>query len=463
MVRSALTAALSLVPEAAPASVPSSSSVQPRPALSAPHSHPAPAGVVRPTQSKAGTPVPPQANPIPQVAKAPSLPTVWTTQLPAGHSSARANAAHASSSSTAAVSAAAAGSGQAPASSSLTALLGQPLPHSPNKSQPAVTTAAVQPGAPAAPATAAAGLAAAASNGARPAATPQLSSINTPQQVYTAAAATAATAAFPAATPAVSTAHAALAHGQPQHVSSAVPQAVANPQAAAAPVSVLPGVLAAGLHSSVAMPAVPVLHTSAQQGQPPHLSATAAAHLPAMAHASHAQSAASSGPALASSGPAIPSVGLATASGSLATPSVGQPARVGMPAVGRPLGPGQVGAAGQGRMQVRQRALVGDDVWQLASDVMAAGATATTAAAVTTAAQQVSPWHGVYQHDQLVLMIPQARTQQGEVFVPNSAHGIEAGLTVHFLAHSGVSICAALLEPYAAHCCVLAMTCCLMG
>ncbi len=46
------------------------------------------------------------------------------------------------------------------------------------------------------------------------------------------------------------------------------------------------------------------------------------------------------------------------------------------------VGPGQ-GAGGT------KTAAVGEDVWQLASDVMAAGGTATTAAAVTTAAQQV--------------------------------------------------------------------------
>jgi hypothetical protein len=46
------------------------------------------------------------------------------------------------------------------------------------------------------------------------------------------------------------------------------------------------------------------------------------------------------------------------------------------------VGPGQ-GAGGS------RTAAVGEDVWQLASDVMAAGGTATTAAAVTTAAQQV--------------------------------------------------------------------------
>jgi len=46
------------------------------------------------------------------------------------------------------------------------------------------------------------------------------------------------------------------------------------------------------------------------------------------------------------------------------------------------VGPGQ-GAGGT------RTAAVGEDVWQLASDVMAAGGTATTAAAVTTAAQQV--------------------------------------------------------------------------
>lgn len=54
----------------------------------------------------------------------------------------------------------------------------------------------------------------------------------------------------------------------------------------------------------------------------------------------------------------------------------------------RAVAPGQAGAAGQAVTGSR-KALVGMDVWQLASDVMAAGGTATTAAAVTTAAQQV--------------------------------------------------------------------------
>lgn len=67
-------------------------------------------------------------------------------------------------------------------------------------------------------------------------------------------------------------------------------------------------------------------------------------------------------------------------------PISGQPGRAGMQAVG-PIG---TGAAGQGRaVGPYNKAPVGDETWQLASDVMAAGVTATTVSAVTTAAQQV--------------------------------------------------------------------------
>ncbi|KAA6418788.1 MAG: helicase SWR1 [Trebouxia sp. A1-2] len=67
-----------------------------------------------------------------------------------------------------------------------------------------------------------------------------------------------------------------------------------------------------------------------------------------------------------------------TAAAPQATKAFAPAARAGSASVG----PGQ-GAAGS------RTATVGEDVWQLASDVMAAGGTATTAAAVTTAAQQV--------------------------------------------------------------------------
>lgn len=69
---------------------------------------------------------------------------------------------------------------------------------------------------------------------------------------------------------------------------------------------------------------------------------------------------------------------------------VGQQAQAGLPTAVQPVGPGLQGAIVQGRASSgQQKALVGDDIWRLASDVLAAGGTATTVAAVTTAAQQV--------------------------------------------------------------------------
>ena len=81
----------------------------------------------------------------------------------------------------------------------------------------------------------------------------------------------------------------------------------------------------------------------------------------------------------------------------LQTPAMARQAPPGS-VTGQTVGPGQTARqAGQGTAVPSQRAAVGSRVqveeqaWQLASDVLAAGGTSTTVAAVSTAAQQVGP------------------------------------------------------------------------
>ena len=101
------------------------------------------------------------------------------------------------------------------------------------------------------------------------------------------------------------------------------------------------------------------------------------------------------------------------ANGGQAFASGGQHVQVGVPVAVRPAGPGQLGAIGQSRATSgQQKAPVGEDVWQLASDVMAAGGTATTAAAVTTAAQQVRQLLGMVRDCLLQQQQPPSCTSQ---------------------------------------------------
>ena len=363
MVRSAITAALGLPFDAAATTAPT----QARPALPAPQTLP---GTPRPLQPAAREPPRPQAPHVAQVATAPTFPTAASAQPAAPASSA---GQYASSTSAASVAGNASTSSSLAAASggSLAALIGQPLPMASDAAQPAVPASAVAP-------SSAAGLLAAS----QPLPSLTIAPHIIPQPVAASASL------VPGAAPAASTSIApvgthhqsATSLSQPALAVSGVQQQLVQPlnvglQAGSPPqappsVSGLQATPTPGLPSSSgslpAASAVGLPYSPAQQ-QP---QTPVSAGLSQPPHGSNVQTSANGGPAL---------------------PSGGQPRQAGFVSAVRPVGPGQQGAVGQGRATGgQQKAPVGDDVWQLASDVMAAGGTATTAAAVTTAAQQVN-------------------------------------------------------------------------
>ncbi|KAL3134959.1 Pharynx and intestine in excess protein 1 [Trebouxia sp. C0010 RCD-2024] len=383
MVRSALTAALSLPVSAAPLGT---TPIHPQARTNPfPTPHNASGTVIPPNQAGRQQPPRPQHPHTAQLAKGPpTLPTAAPAQhaqhgpppgtsTPATHGTGANHPSPAAAPPTAvaptSTSLAAASGG------SLAALIGLPLPTLPDTAQPllsisaaTVSDAAVPPPlpAPAAP-------------------TP---SVPQPLTKVPAASPTAPTTTAAAAS---ISGHHLLSTAAPQPARAALPspqqpvQATVKPQAInplhAAPVS--------GLPSTAAQPVVAqqLPYSSAQQQQ---LQAPALAAAGQAPPASGGQASLGGGQAsLASGGQAPASGGQALAGGGQASASGGQHARPGVPAVVVPGGAGQQGAAGQGRASSGQsQVLVGDAVWQLASDVMAAGGTATTAAAVTTAAQQ---------------------------------------------------------------------------
>lgn len=388
MVRSALTAALSLPVSAAPLGT---TPIHPQARTNPfPTPHNASGTVIPPNQAGRQQPPRPQHPHTAQLAKGPpTLPTAAPAQhaqhgpppgtsTPATHGTGANHPSPAAAPPTAvaptSTSLAAASGG------SLAALIGLPLPTLPDTAQPllsisaaTVSDAAVPPPlpAPAAP-------------------TP---SVPQPLTKVPAASPTAPTTTAAAAS---ISGHHLLSTAAPQPARAALPspqqpvQATVKPQAInplhAAPVS--------GLPSTAAQPVVAqqLPYSSAQQQQ---LQAPALAAAGQAPPASGGQASLGGGQAsLASGGQAPASGGQALAGGGQASASGGQHARPGVPAVVVPGGAGQQGAAGQGRASSGQsQVLVGDAVWQLASDVMAAGGTATTAAAVTTAAQQVRRLH----------------------------------------------------------------------
>ena len=359
MVRSSLNAALGLPTDA----VPGSTITAPRPTpptFNATHSL-QPAGA------------PPQRPPpvvAPQVAIAPSLPTPGTAQIPGngGGGLGRVGGHHSSG------------------VSSLTALIGQPLPPS---------QVAARSGSTALPSQAAA--AAPAQSISSPAA--DVATVSAPSSGAVNSAAGSVSQALPSPLPTLSvqslnqpatsqvspTAHVA----PPYHANLAPPPAASPSTAAATPAAVIggtPQVMPAAAFQALAAAAVAVqqhqqqstaaagsMHNFAAVGQQPQPSPSA---LLAQGGALPGRNAF----AQQTTGATMPSAA------SQQSASIAQIARAAAPAA-RAVAPG---APGQGRAGDR-KALVGEDVWQLASDVMAAGGTATTAAAVTTAAQQVAP------------------------------------------------------------------------
>ena len=370
MVRSAITAALGLPVDAAA----SRSPAQARTPLPAPHTLP---GSMRPLQPGAMEPPRPQAPHIAQAPKAPNFPTAAIA--PPASSVGQ----YASSTSAASVAGNASTSSSLATASggSLAALIGQPLPMASDATQPVMPASAVAP-------SSTAGITAAS----QPLSTPTMAPHSVPQPIA------ALPSAVPAATPAASTSVApAAAHhpsaspaSQPALAASRVQQQRMQP-------------LGVALHagpSSQALPSVTGLQATPVPGLPSSSRPLPAASVVALPYSSaqqQPQTPVSSGLSQPQPGSSVQT----STSGGQALASEGQQRQAGLPNVVRPAGPHQQEAAGQGRATSgQQKAPVGDDVWQLASDVMAAGGTATTAAAVTTAAQQVRQLHahGAQQH-----------------------------------------------------------------
>ena len=376
LVRSAITAALGLPLAATPASQ------QPNPRL------PPPTFTANSQQQAAPASQRPLPMPTPQVARPP--PSSATAQAPGGGSS---------------------GSGgiprvtplQAEGVTSLTALLGQPLPPSSQPLTYPTSLAALQQAAATAPtptpttgnpavATAPAAVKAAASNGGGQANTGSVSQ------------------GLPTSMPAASQAHA----ESPQLLSgaSAVPIAIPQQSATVAATAAVPTA------SAPASSQWPVASgtTAQQQPQPAGAASLAGGTLLASQQAQPVL-----GPSQASSAGMLPrastipasiprsssalqppallpaqhSAAASTTSGFVSQQQTAPGVAVTTQSHARPFAPvARAGVLGVGIGQgaaggVKMTAQVGEDVWQLASDVMAAGGTATTAAAVTTAAQQV--------------------------------------------------------------------------
>ena len=362
IVRSAITAALGLPVDAAA----TPGLAQARTPLPAPHTLP---GTLRPLQPGIREPPRPQTPHVAQFAKAPTLPTAASAQ-PAAPASSAGQYASSISAAPAAGNTSTSSSLAAASGGSLAALIGQPLPMAPEAAQPVLSASAVA-------SSSTAGLTAAS----QPLSTP-VAPRSMPDPI--AVPPSAVSAAAPAASTSVATHHLlvspmsqpalAALHDQQQQVQPLSATFQAGPPAQAPPtVNGTPPTSVPGLHSSSgaqpAASAVALPYSSAQQ-QPQ---------------------------APVSAGLSRPQSGVQTSmNGGQALVSGGQQRQAGLPTAVRPVGPGQQGAAGQGRASSgQQTASVGDDVWQLASDVMAAGGTATTAAAVTTAAQQVRHSHAM--------------------------------------------------------------------
>ena len=357
MVRSSLTAALGLPTDAVPSSTITASRPTP-PTFNATH----------PLQPAGAPPQRPLPVVAPQVAIAPSLPTPGTAQIPVGGGGLGRVSGHHSS-----------------GVSSLTALIGQPLPPS---------QAAAQSGSTALPSQAAA--AAPAQSNSSPAA--DVATVSAPSSGAVNSAAGSMSQALPSPLPTLSvqslnqpvtsqlsgTAHVA----PPYHANLAPPPAASPSMAAATPVAVIggtPQVTPAAVFQALAAAAVAVQQQqqSTAAAESMHNFGAVSQQLQPSPSAMLAQGGALPGRnafAQQTTGATMPSAA------SQQSASIAQIARAAAPAA-RAVAPG---APGQGRAGDR-KALVGEDVWQLASDVMAAGGTATTAAAVTTAAQQVAP------------------------------------------------------------------------
>lgn len=361
LVRSAITAALGL-PLAA---TPGSQHPNPRP--------PPPTFTVNSQQQVAVASQRPLPMPTPQVARPP--PSSATAQAPGGGSS---------------------GSGgilgvnplPAGAVTSLTSLLGQPLPPSSQPLTYPTSLAALQH-------TAATAATPAQTTGNPAVATAPAS--NGGGQTNTGSVSTG----LPTPTPAVSQAHSEV----PQPPSGASAVSTAIPQQRATPA--LPSA------SAPASSQWPVASgtTAQQQPQPAGSSSLAGGTLlasqvgPSQASSGMTLPRASTIPASmpgSSSAlqppallPAQQSAAASTASGSVSQQQMAPGVAATAQSHARPFAPvARAGVLGVGIGQgaaggAKMMAQVGEDVWQLASDVMAAGGTATTAAAVTTAAQQV--------------------------------------------------------------------------
>ena len=286
---------------------------------------------------------------------------------------------------------------QASSVSSLTALIGQPLP--PASQPPAHPTSTP------------------ASSPATAAVAPVLAhSTSTPAVATVPTAAVATMAAFSSATGQAPTGNVSVGVSRPMPAvpQATMPQMPPGASAVATTGSQLTNAAATAAHHSATAPGVPSM-SAAALSQPP--TSTAGVRLPAVAAPQLSSTSAGLGgeppqpgivplPVTVSAArgptpgsrnilltptmlPPQPSTAVSTSvgqqqqvSGTAAAP---QAARAFAPAAwagSAGVGPGQ-GAGGT------RTAAVGEDVWQLASDVMAAGGTATTAAAVTTAAQQV--------------------------------------------------------------------------
>ena len=368
MVRSALTAALGLPVDAAA----TTGLAQARTPLPAPPTLP---GTMRPLQP--GTREPPrlQAPHVAQVAKAPTFPTAASPQ-PAAPASSAGQYASSTSAAPAAGNASTSSSLAAASGGSLAALIGQPLPMAPDAAQPVLPASAVVP-------SSTAGLTAAS----QPLSTPANAPRSVPEPIA------ASPSAAPAAAPAASTSVAPVAthhlvglpSSQPALPASSDQQQQVQPLGVtfqAGPPSQAPPTVKGSPATSI-----PGLHSSS--GAQPAASAVALPYSSAQQQPQAPVSAGLSQPPPGSSLQASVNGGQAVASG-------GQQRQAGLPTAVRPVGPAHQGAAGQGRASSGQQiAPVVDDVWQLASDVMAAGGTATTAAAVTTAAQQVRHSHAM--------------------------------------------------------------------
>lgn len=284
-------------------------------------------GVITPLQLGAREPPRPQG---PQVAQVAAAPTVPTAQLAPSAGSAGGSA---TSGSAAPLAGNASRNG-----GSLAALLAQPLPMASDAAEAILPISA----SPAATGSTAAS---------RPLST---SAVALHGELQPAAAAPAAsTSAAPVAT------HAQQRQPQPRPVAGPAPQ----------------GSLAVG---GMQATLVPGLHNRS--------SALPAASAVALPYSSAQQTPASAGHSLPLPGSSVQP----SANSGQPFLGVGQQPQAGVATAVRPVGAGLPGATVLGRAgSGHQKALVGEDVWGLASDVLAAGGTATTVAAVTTAAQQV--------------------------------------------------------------------------